>query len=75
MSSEKERSALKWTIGIIASLLWWAVARFVILSDGAGFDHVEQEWIMSTGQSWAMFIWTIVVVVGSVKIYSAIVKD
>ena len=75
MSSGKERSALKWTIGIIASILWWVVTRFFILSNDAGYDHVEQEWVMSTGLSWAMFIWTIVVIVGSLKICNAIVKD
>ena len=73
--AEKERTALKWTIGIIALIVYVIVGRCVILSDGAGYDAEEQEWIMSTGQQWAMLIWTVVVIVASVKIYSAIIKE
>ena len=71
----KEHTAIKWTIGIIAFIVWVAIGRGVILSDGAGYDAVEQEWVMSTGQQWAMVLWTIAVIVGAVKIYKMIVKE
>ena len=54
--AEKERTALKWIIGIIAFVVWVAVGRGVILSDGAGYDSMEQEWVMSAGQQWAMVL-------------------
>lgn len=73
--AEKANGALKWTIGIIAFIIYVAVGRGVILSNGAGFSHAEQEWQMSTGQSWAMVIWTIVVVVGAVMAYKGISKE
>lgn len=73
--TEKERTALKWTIGVIAFVVYVIVGRCVILSDGAGYDAEEQEWIMSTGQQWAMVLWTVAVIFGAVKIYSMIIKE
>ena len=49
--------------------------RGVILSDGAGYDSIEQEWVMSTGQQWAMVLWTAAVIFGAVKIYKMITKQ
>ena len=40
---KRERTALKW-FGIIALVIYVAVGRSVILSDGAGYDAVEHEW-------------------------------
>ena len=73
--AEKERTALKWIIGIIAFVVWVAVGRGVILSDGAGYDSMEQEWVMSAGQQWAMVLWTAAVIFGAVKIYKMITKE
>ena len=75
MSTKSEHDKIKWVIGIVSFLIWVVVSKGVILSDGAGYDHVEHEWVMSTGQSWAMLLWTIAVVVGAVKVYGWIVKD
>ena len=72
--AEKERTALKWTIGIISFVVWVAVGRGVILSDGAGYDSIEQEWVMSTGQQWAMVLWTAAMTFGAVKIYKIITR-
>ena len=71
----KEHTAIKWMIGNIAFVVYVAVGRGVILSDGVGYDAVEQEWVMSTGQQWAMVLWTIAVIVGAIKIYKIIVKE
>lgn len=71
----KEHTAIKWMLGISAFVVYVAVGRGVILSDGAGYDAVEQEWAMSTGQQWAMVLWTIAVIVGAIKIYKMIVKE
>lgn len=75
MSGENQHTGLKWTIGILSFVIWVAVGRNVILSDGSGYDPVEGEWIMSTGQQWVMLIWTVAVIFGAVKIYHAIVKE
>lgn len=72
---KREHTVIKWMIGIIAFVVYVAVGRGVILSDGAGYNAVEQEWEMSTGQQWAMVLWTIAVIVGAVKIYKMIVKE
>ena len=71
----KEHTVLKWVIGIIAFVVYVAVGRGVILSDGAGYDAMEHEWEMSTGQSWAMVLWTITVIVCSIKIYKMLAKE
>ena len=75
MSGENQHTGLKWTIGILSFVIWVAVGRNVILSDGSGYDPVEGAWIMSTGQQWVMLIWTVAVIFGAVKIYHAIVKE
>ena len=75
MSGENQHTGLKWTVGILSFVIWVAVGRNVILSDGSGYDPVEGEWIMSTGQQWVMLIWTVAVIFGAVKIYHAIVKE
>ena len=75
MSGENQHTGLKWTIGIFSFVIWAAVGRNVILSEGSGYDPVEGEWIMSTGQQWVMLIWTVAVIFGAVKIYHAIVKE
>ena len=75
MSGENQHTGLKWTIGILSFVIWVAVGRNVILSDGSGYDPVEGEWIMSTGQQWVMLIWSVAVIFGAVKIYHAIVKE
>ena len=71
----KSNDAFKWIIGIIAFIIYVAVGRGVILSDGSGYNHLEHEWEMSTGQSWAMVIWTVVVIVCAVKLYKSISKE
>ena len=65
--AERERKALKWMIGIISFFVWVAVGRGLIF----GGDATDA----SAGQQWAMLIWTVVVIVADIKIYSAIVKD
>ena len=64
--AERERKALKWMIGIISFIVWVAVGRglifFFFFSDA------------SIGQQWVMGIWTVVVIVADIKIYSSIVK-
>ena len=65
--AERERRALKWMIGIISFVVWVAVGRGLIF----GGDATDA----SAGQQWAMLIWTVVVIVADIKIYSAIVKD
>jgi hypothetical protein len=65
--AERERKALKWMIGIISFVVWVAVGRGLIF----GGDATDA----SAGQQWAMLIWTVVVIVADIKIYSAIVKD
>ena len=67
MSTDRERKALKWMIGIISFVIWVAVGRGLIF----GGDATDA----SAGQQWAMLIWTVVVIVAAIKIYSAIVKD
>lgn len=67
MSTDKERKALKWMIGIVSFVIWVAVGRGLIF-EGDATDA-------SAGQQWAMLIWTVVVIVADIKIYSAIVKD
>ena len=47
--------------------VWVAVGRGLIF----GGDATDA----SAGQQWAMLIWTVVVIVAAIKIYSAIVKD
>lgn len=66
MSTDRERKALKWMIGIISFVIWVAVGRGLIF----GGDATDA----SAGQQWAMLIWTVVVIVADIKIYSAIVK-
>ena len=66
MSTDRERKALKWMIGIISFVIWLAVGRGLIF----GGDATDA----SAGQQWAMLIWTVVVIVADIKIYSAIVK-
>lgn len=75
MSTKIKNEKIGLVIGIASFIVWVVVAKWVILSDGAGYDHVEHEWVMSTGQSWAMFLWTIGVIVGAFKVYGWIVKD
>jgi hypothetical protein len=65
--TEKEQTALKWAIGIISFIIWVAVGRGLIF----GGDATDA----SAGQQWAMLIWTVVVIVAAIKIYSAIVKE
>lgn len=65
--AEREHTALKWMIGIISFVIWVAVGRGLIF----GGDATDA----SAGQQWAMLIWTVVVIVADIKIYSAIVKD
>ena len=65
--TEKEQTALKWAISIISFIIWVAVGRGLIF----GGDATDA----SAGQQWAMLIWTVVVIVAGIKIYSAIVKD
>lgn len=65
--TEKEQTALKWAIGIISFIIWVAVGRGLIF----GGDATDA----SPGQQWAMLIWTVVVIVAGIKIYSIIVKD
>lgn len=72
---KRETAALKWLIGIFALVVYVAVGRGVILSDGAGYDTMEQEWDMSTGQSWAMVLWTVAVIYGAVKVFSMITNE
>ena len=67
MSTDRERKALKWMIGIVSFVIWVAVGRGLIFC-GDATDA-------SAGQQWAMLIWTVVVIVADIKIYSAIVKD
>ena len=67
MSTDRERKALKWMIGIISFVIWVAVGRGLIF----GGDATDA----SAGQQWAMLIWTVVVIVADIKIYSAIVKE
>ena len=67
MSTDRERKVLKWMIGIISFVIWVAVGRGLIF----GGDATDA----SAGQQWAMLIWTVVVIVADIKIYSAIVKD
>lgn len=69
-----DHSVIKWVIGVASFIVWVAVGRGVILSDGSGYDAIEQEWVMSTGQQWAMVLWTIVVIAVAVKIYKKIIK-
>ena len=64
--AERERKALKWMIGIISFVVWVAVGRGLIF----GGDATDA----SAGQQWAMLIWTVVVIVADIKIYSSIVK-
>ena len=66
MSTDRERKALKWMIGIISFVIWVAVGRGLIF----GGDATDA----SAGRQWAMLIWTVVVIVADIKIYSAIVK-
>lgn len=66
MSTDRERKALKWMIGIVSFVIWVAVGR-VLIFGGEATDA-------SAGQQWAMLIWTVVVIAADIKIYSAIVK-
>lgn len=66
MSTDRERKALKWMIGIVSFVIWVAVGRGLIF----GGDATDA----SAGQQWAMLIWTVVVIAADIKIYSAIVK-
>ena len=63
----RERTALKWLIGIISFAIWVAVGRGLIF----GGDATDA----SPGQQWAMLIWTAVVIIATIKIYSWIVKE
>jgi hypothetical protein len=67
MSTDREQKALKWMIGIVSFIIWVAVGRGLIF----GGDATDA----SAGQQWAMLIWTVVVIVADIKIYSVIVKD
>ena len=60
MSTDKERKALKWMIGIISFIVWVAVGRGLIF----GGDATDA----SAGQQWAMIIWTIIVIISSIKV-------
>jgi hypothetical protein len=64
--AKKEQTALKWMIGIISFIVWVAVGRGLIF----GGDATDA----SIGQQWVMGIWTVVVIVADIKIYSSIVK-
>lgn len=66
MSTDRERKALKWMIGIVSFVIWVAVGRGLIF----GGDATDA----SAGQQWAMLIWTVVVIAAGIKIHSAIVK-
>lgn len=72
---KREHTVIKWMIGIIAFVVYVAVGRGVILSDGAGYDAVEHEWMMSTGQQWAMVLWTVFVIYGAVKVFNMITNE
>lgn len=67
MSTENSNTGLKWTIGIIAFIIWVVVIRTVITDGGIPYD--EGEMMLSTGKQWLMVIWTIAVVFGAVKVY------
>lgn len=67
MSTDKERKALKWMIGIVSFVIWVAVGRGLIFGGDATYS--------SGGQQWVFGIWTIAVIVGAVKIYNMIVRD
>ena len=67
MNTDRERKALKWMIGIVSFVIWVAVGRGLIF----GGDATDA----SASQQWAMLIWTVVVIVAGIKIYSIIVKD
>ena len=60
MSTDKERKALKWMIGIISFIVWVAVGRGLIF----GGDATDA----SAGQQWAMILWTIIVIISSIKV-------
>lgn len=66
MSTDKERKALKWMIGIVSFVIWVAVGRGLIF----GGDATDA----SAGQQWAMIIWTIIVIISSIKVYKSIVR-
>ena len=72
MSDDKTRLGLKWTIGILAFIVWVVVIRTVITDGGIEYD--EGEMLLDTGTQWIMVIWTIVVVFGAVKIYGWLTK-
>ena len=66
MSTDRERKALKWMIGIVSFVIWVAVGRGLIF----GGDATDA----SAGQQWAMIIWTIIVIISSIKVYKSIVR-
>ena len=71
--SEKSNNGLKWTIGIIAFIVHVWVVRNVI-TDG-GILYEDHEPVMSTGESWLIVLWTILVVFVAVKVYKALTKE
>ncbi len=64
--AERERTALKWMIGIISFVVWVAVGRGLIF----GGDATDA----SAGQQWAMGLWTVAVIVAAIKLYKSIVE-
>jgi hypothetical protein len=67
MSTDRERKALKWMIGIVSFVIWVAVGRGLIF----GGDATDA----SAGQQWAMVLWTAAVIFGAVTIYKKITKE
>lgn len=64
--AERERKAIKWIIGIVSFVIWVAVGRGLIF----GGDATDA----SASQQWAMIIWTIIVIISSIKVYKSIVR-
>ena len=64
--AERERKVLKWMIGIISFIVWVAVGRGLIF----GGDATDA----SASQQWTMIIWTIIVIISSIKVYKSIVR-
>jgi len=62
-----EHAAIKWMIGIISFIVCVAVGRGLIFGGDVTYARA--------GQQWAMGLWTIAVIVCSVKIYKMIVKE